>query len=119
MSKKRRYYKIMVAVIVIVLVITPVIYVQANKMIYAQRVTKYLLEDQKYTREEIKSVKGVWGKKLPSFFAVVIFEDEPFVEYVYFAHNRVLQSSHRLMPEGKAKGISLSQLKHYEPANDR
>lgn len=77
-----------------------------------------MLEDRKYSREEIKSVKGVWGKKLPSFFAVVIFEDEPYVEYIYFAHNRVMQFNHRLTPEGKAKRISLTQLKHYEPATD-
>lgn len=80
--------------------------IQVNKIIYAKRVTHYLLEEQGYEKDDIKSVKGVWGFKLPPFCAVVIFTDEPFVEYIYFAHNDVIQFGYRITDEGKEKGIS-------------
>lgn len=114
---KRRVLLIFMAIIIITVVITPVIYVQVNKYKYADRVTSYLLEEEKYSREEIESVKGVWGKKLPSFYTVVIFKDEPYVEYVYFAHNEIMQFDSRLTEEGEEKGVVLSNLKHIVPRN--
>ncbi|WP_438351922.1 DUF3139 domain-containing protein [Paenibacillus sp. FA6] len=115
MNKKIRIIVIIMAILVITLVVTPIIYVQVNKIIYADRVIDYLLEEENYTREEIESVEGVWGIKLPSFYAVVTFKDEPYVEYVYFAHNEVLQFSYRFTAEGKEKGITKSDLKHNDP----
>ncbi|WP_442600702.1 DUF3139 domain-containing protein [Paenibacillus sp. KN14-4R] len=109
-----RKIKIVLGVVLIILVLTPIIYVQANKIIYANRVLNYLIEEKKYSKEEI-SVRGIWGKKLPSFYAIVVFNDEPDVEYVYFAHNNVLQFEYRLTEDGKAKGITQSKLKHYFP----
>ncbi|OAB45254.1 DUF3139 domain-containing protein [Paenibacillus glacialis] len=106
---------IIIVIIITILVVTPIVYVQANKIIYANRVTNYLLEEQKYSREEIESVEGVWGIKLPSFFSVVTFKDEPYVEYIYFAHNEVLQFGYRLTEEGKEEGITESDLKYYDP----
>ncbi|MFC5651134.1 DUF3139 domain-containing protein [Paenibacillus solisilvae] len=78
-------------------------------------VTNYLIEEKGYTAEEIQSVKGVWGIKLPAFYAVVVFKDEPFVEYIYFAHNAVHQFEYRLSDEGKQKGINEADLKHFVP----
>lgn len=98
-----------------ILVITLFVYVQANKMICKNRVTNYLLETQNYSEEEIEVVKGVWGFKLPSFFAVVIFKDEPNVEYVYFAHDEVVQFDPRLKQEGIERGGNIADLKHYVP----
>ncbi|MBD7966718.1 DUF3139 domain-containing protein [Paenibacillus gallinarum] len=115
--KKRRVLLIFMAIIIITVVITPVIYVQVNKYKYADRVTNYLLEEEKYSREEIESVKGVWGKKLPSFYTLVIFKDEPYVEYVYFAHSEIIQFDYRLTEEGEEKGVAKSKLKHYVPHN--
>ncbi|MOA24016.1 hypothetical protein D3C78_1446760 [compost metagenome] len=114
MNKKTKMIVIIMAILT-TLVVTPVTYVQVNKMIYANRVTDYLLEDQKYNRDEIESIEGVWGIKLPSFYAVVTFKDEPYVEYIYFAHNEVLQFSYRLTEEVKGKNIAETELKHYEP----
>lgn len=116
-KKLERVFHILMAIIIITVVITPVIYVQVNKYKYANRVTHYLLKEQEYSSEEIESVKGVWGKKLPSFYTVVIFKDEPDVEYVYFAHNEILQFDYRLTEEGEVKGITKSKLKHYVPIN--
>jgi hypothetical protein len=115
MNTKVRTLVIIIGTLVAILVVTPVVYVQVNKIIYANRVTNYLIVEGKYNREEIASVKGVWGIKLPSFYAVVIFKDEPDVEYVYFAHNEVLQFSYRLTEEGRENGITESELKHYVP----
>lgn len=107
--------KILIIILIVILVITPFVYVQANKIIYKNRVTNYLIESQNYSEEEIEVVKGIWGKMLPSFFAVVIFKDEPYVEYIYFAHDEVLQFDHRLTQEGIERGIIMSELKHYVP----
>ncbi|OAB38630.1 hypothetical protein PMSD_06335 [Paenibacillus macquariensis subsp. defensor] len=106
---------IIIVIIITILVVTPIVYVEVNKNIYVNRVTNYLLEEQKYSREEIESVEGVWGIKLPAFFAVVTFKDEPYVEYIYFAHNEVLQFGYRLTEEGKKEGITESDLKYYVP----
>ncbi|WP_407082956.1 DUF3139 domain-containing protein [Paenibacillus polygoni] len=114
---KRRVLLIFMAIIIITVVLTPITYVQVNKYKYADRVTNYLLEEEKYSREDIESVKGVWGKKLPSFYTLVTFKDEPYVEYVYFAHNEIMQFDYRLTEEGKEKGVTKSKLKHYVPHN--
>ncbi|WP_289136388.1 DUF3139 domain-containing protein [uncultured Brevibacillus sp.] len=99
-------------VIVLVVVLTPFVYVQANKLIYASRVTEHLLEKEKIQPEQIRSVKGEWSKKLPPFCAIVVFADEPEVEYVYFAHNEVIQFGYRLTEEGKKQGLGEQDLKH-------
>ena len=115
MNKKKTVVKFLLSTLLIVLVLTPIGYVQINKIIYANRVTNYLLQEKQLSKEEIQSVKGVWGKKLPSFYSVVTFKDEPYVEYIYFAHREVMQFGYRLTEEGKQAGISESDLKHYEP----
>ena len=47
----------------------PFVYVQVNKMIYAKKVNAYLLEEEHYTQDEIQSVQGIWGVKLPPFMS--------------------------------------------------
>ncbi|SFM45677.1 Protein of unknown function [Paenibacillus sp. 1_12] len=79
---------------------------------FADRVTNYLLNEQHYKKNEIKSVKGIWGVKLPAFYTVVVFENEPYVEYLYFAHNKIMQFSHSVTEEGKQLGITDSELKN-------
>lgn len=116
MNNKAKIIVIIITVLMIILVAVPVVYVQGIKIKYANRVTEYLLEEQKYNKEEIESVKGVWGIKLPAFYAVVIFKDEPEVEYIYFAHHEVMQFDYRLTEEGKLIGIVESDLKHFEKA---
>ncbi|MBD2869062.1 DUF3139 domain-containing protein [Paenibacillus arenilitoris] len=115
MSKTKKFFIVMVLVFAFALVVTPYVYVQINKIVYDDRVTNYLIEEEGYKAEEIRSVKGVWGIKLPPFYAVVVFNDEPFVEYIYFAHNDVLQFGYGISDEGKQKGITEADLKHYVP----
>lgn len=107
--------KIAILVLLVFVFLSPFVYVQANKMIYAKKVNAYLLDEEHYSKDEIQSVKGVWGVKLPPFYVVVVFKDEPEVEYIYFAHNSIMQFEYRLTPEGKARGITRSELKHYIP----
>ncbi|WP_098746698.1 DUF3139 domain-containing protein [Paenibacillus sp. EZ-K15] len=107
--------RIALLVLLVPLLLSPFVYVQANKMIYAKKVNAYLLEEEHHSKDEIKSVKGVWGVKLPPFYVVVVFKDEPDVEYIYFAHNSIMQFEYRLSPEGRARGITRSDLKHYIP----
>jgi hypothetical protein len=114
MSRTKKIVVISVWIIIIGIFITPFIYVQANKVIYKNKVTNYLIEEKGYKKEEIKSVEGVWGVKLPPFYTVVIFENEPYVEYIYFAHNEIMQFEYTLTDEGKQKGITEEGLKNYE-----
>ncbi len=107
--------KIMI-IVLFVLIVSPFLYVQINKIVYDQRVMNYLTDVKRYKNDEIKSVKGVWGIKVPPFYAVVVFADEPLVEYIYFAHNNVKQFSYNINNEGKQKVITVSDLKHYDPS---
>lgn len=101
------------------MILTPFIYEKANKIIYAHRVTTYLTEQKHYAPDEIESVEGVWNVKLPPFLTLVKFKDEPDVEYVYFAHNDVIQFDHRISEEAKKNGKTKSDLKHFAPMDDQ
>lgn len=52
-------------VILIGLVIVPFVSIQANKYIYKNRVTTYLLEEKGFEKKDIESIEGKWGFKLP------------------------------------------------------
>lgn len=119
MSKTKKIVSWTIGITLILLILTPFIYVKANKMIYAHRVTTYLTEQKHYSPDEIESVEGVWSVKLPPFLAVVKFKDEPDVEYIYFAHNDVIQSSHRISEEAQKSGKTKSDLKHFAPTDDQ
>lgn len=100
--------------VVLILILIPFVYVQGNKMAYAEKVRSYLLQEKGYKEEELASVQGVWGIKLPPFYTLVVFKDEPHVEYVYFSHNDVIQFDRRISPEGIRMGITPENLKHAE-----
>ena len=117
MSKKKKIFSIIFCVFIIGLVLTPFLYVQVNKAIYKDRVMDYLTEKKGYEKDGIQSVKGVWGAKLPPFFATVVFENEPYIEYTYFAHNDVIQFEYLITEEGKQKGITENDLINYKPNN--
>lgn len=106
---------IIMSVIAASFVLTPVIYIQANKRIYANRLSRYLVEEKHYRKDEIQSVKGVWGKILPPFYAVAVFKDEPQVEYVYFAHDDIIQFGFRPLGANGGAELKPEDVKHYEP----
>jgi len=100
-------------VLIALIFITPFIYIEINKLIYKNRVMDYLVDEKGYNKEEIKEIKGVWGFKLPPFYSTVTFNDEPTIEYIYFAHNEVLQFKYYSL-NGKPIEDPYN-LKHYEP----
>jgi hypothetical protein len=101
--------------LIALLIITPFVYVQANKLIYAHRVMNYLVHQADFKREEIQSVHGVWSFKAPPFLVVVVFKDDADVEYIYFAHSGVMQYGYRLTEHAINGGIKEANLKHYVP----
>lgn len=101
-------------VFLIVIIILPVLYIQSNKVMFANRVLEYLIEEKGYQKEEIKLIKAVWGKKLPAFYVVVIFKDEENIEYTYFAHGNVRQVEFRTID---GTPVTADELKNYEPFN--
>lgn len=108
----KKSIKILILLLLLFIAI-PTIYVEANKMIYKNRVMEYLVAEKGYNKEEIKEIKGVWGKKLPPFYTTVIFKDEPSIMYSYFAHNDIIQFEYRSL--NNESNIKSSDLKHYEP----
>ncbi|MEK5447211.1 DUF3139 domain-containing protein [Paenibacillus sp. FSL R7-0331] len=100
--------------LVVLILLTPVAYVQVNKILYAKRVSAYLTDTMGYSRKEIASVQGIWSIKAPPFLVRVEFKDEPGVEYTYFAHDGVLQFSYRITPEGRENGFREARLKHVD-----
>lgn len=110
-----RKFKKIVVIFLLLLIFVSFIKVQMTKNVYEERVSNFLLNEQGYDKKEIKFIKVKWGFKLPAFYTIVTFEDEPFVEYIYFAHNGVKQFEYILTEEGKKKGIIESELKHYVP----
>ncbi|CAM4243751.1 DUF3139 domain-containing protein [Paenibacillus typhae] len=115
LSPVRRRVVYVLRVLIVLLLLTPVVYVQVNKILYAKRVSAYLKETKGYTKQEIASVKGIWSIKAPPFLVEVEFRDEPGVEYIYFAHAGVLQFSYSITPEGRENGFREARLKHVDP----
>ena len=103
-----------VAIIVLVIILSRFIYIEVNKNNYENKVTNYLLKEMGYNKSEIASVEGVYGFKLPEFYTIVIFENEPYVAYTYFAHNSVLQFEYEVI-DRKYIGITKKDLKNYDP----
>ncbi|QDH23088.1 DUF3139 domain-containing protein [Saccharibacillus brassicae] len=109
--KKQR---IIAASVLAGLILIPVLYVQANKWIYAHRVTEYLLHEKAYERAEIKSIEGKWGGALPPFYVVVEFVNEPKIVYTYFAHSDVRQVHYQLKGERIGDGVPSMALKNLD-----
>ncbi|MBE1553839.1 hypothetical protein H4683_000913 [Filibacter limicola] len=75
----------------------------------------YLIEEKGFVKEDIESIEGKWGK-LPAFYAIVTFKNEPDVEYTYFAHdNDIFQFSYKITDKGGDEGIVEGNLKNYYP----
>ncbi|ETT81057.1 DUF3139 domain-containing protein [Viridibacillus sp. FSL R5-0477] len=112
-----RKIKKIIAIVLLVLILVSALKIQNIRTTYEERVNSYLLNEQGYEKKEIKSIKTKYNFKMPPFYTIVIFEDEPFVKYCYFAHNegRVKQFDYILTEEAKKIDIDESKLKHYVP----
>ena len=115
MSRTKKVMIVTIVVIFIALVLTPIVAIQANKYIYKNRVSTYLIEEKGFVNEDIELIEGKWGK-LPTFYVNVVFKNEPHVKYTYFAHdNDVYQFSYEISDEGRNVGIVEGNLKNYHP----
>lgn len=56
--------KTILFIFVIIVVITPIFYVQISKHIYKERVLTYLIDEIDYTQANIRKIKGHWGSFL-------------------------------------------------------
>lgn len=101
-------------IFVLVIILARFIYIKANEHIYANRVTDYLVNEMEYDEGEIASVEGVYGFKMPKFYVVVTFTNEPHIEYVYFAHGRVVQFEYQIIDKA-FEGITKEDLRNYDP----
>ncbi|MFD1884726.1 DUF3139 domain-containing protein [Paenibacillus wenxiniae] len=93
---------------------SPFIAVHYQKQVFAERVHTYLIQHEHYKLEEIASVQGVWGIMLPTFYVDVVFTDEPNRVYTYFAHDEVLQHSHRAIDASEPDQTGNSKAQHIE-----
>jgi len=115
MSRTKKNVTIILFVILIGLVILPIVYIQANKYIYKNRVMTHLIEENDFEKEDIESIEGKLGS-LPTFYVIVTFKNEPDVKYIYFAHdNDVFQFDYQITDEGQKEGIKEEDLKNYNP----
>lgn len=92
--------------------------IENTKTEYEKRVTSYLVDEKGYEKKDIKSVDGIYGVKLPPYYVVVVFEDEPYVKYIYYAHDGVNQIEYILKEEAIKININKSELKNYDPLNE-
>ncbi|QFF99298.1 DUF3139 domain-containing protein [Psychrobacillus glaciei] len=92
--------------------------IENTKTEYEKRVTSYLVNEKGYEKKEIKSVEGKYGVKLPPYYVVVVFEDEPYVKYIYYAHDGVNQMEYILTNDAIKLNINKSELKHYYPFSE-
>lgn len=112
MSRLRKFI-LLVAILVIIFVLSPIIYVEANKKIFENRVTEYLVNEKGYHPNDIELVEGVYGFKMPEFYTKVIFKDEPYIEYTYFAHGGVAQFDYEII-DNVYNRITFKELKNYD-----
>ncbi|MFE6166928.1 DUF3139 domain-containing protein [Viridibacillus arvi] len=117
LSKKVKIILFIFLVLICAVFFAAYLKIEITKTEYEKRVTSYLLDEKGYEKKDIKSVDGIYGVKLPPFYVIVVFEDEPYVKYTYFAHNEVHQFEYILTEEAIKKNINKSDLKNYDPLN--
>lgn len=97
------------------IVLCPYCLVQFKKQFYEHEVYDYLIEEIKYTEEDIQSIECQWYLGgLPNDSVDVMFADEPNVVYIYFVHDKehIGQFEHYTI---YGKILPPEQLKHYTP----
>ncbi|MDI2588728.1 DUF3139 domain-containing protein [Psychrobacillus sp. NEAU-3TGS] len=116
MTRAKKIFWVLLVIAIIGIVIVPIVTIQANKHTYKKRVANYLIEEKGYEKENIESIEGKWGIKLPTYYVIVTFQNETYVEYVYFAHdNDIFQFNYKITEEGQQMEIKEEDLINYNP----
>ncbi|MEI4771674.1 DUF3139 domain-containing protein [Psychrobacillus sp. FJAT-51614] len=118
LSKKVIRILIILIVLICVVLFGGYLKIENTKTEYENRVTSYLVDEKGYENKDIKSVDGIYGVKLPPYYVVVVFEDEPYVKYIYFAHDDVKQFEYILTNEAIEMNFNKSKLKNYDPLSE-
>ena len=113
MSRRLRVI-LFIVIVVLALIFARFIYIEVTKSIYKNKVSDYLITEMGYDEDEIAKVEGVYGFKMPEFYVVVVFKNEPYVEYLYVAHGSVSQYEYQFN-DSQYKNLSQDELKNYEP----
>ena len=112
MTKFHKIY-LFITIALIIILLSPFIYLEVNKKLYENKVTDYLTEEQGYNKEDLTSVDGVFVFKTPNFYVTVVFENEPYVEYIYFAYEEVTQFDYEIV-DAAYEGLSKEDLKNLD-----
>ncbi|WP_102029096.1 DUF3139 domain-containing protein [Salirhabdus sp. Marseille-P4669] len=82
---------------------------------YENKVIQYLLEEQGYKEADITLLeeRGTVGS-LPPRYVIVVFQNEPYVEYTYYAHSQVKQASYHITDD-KYVDFTEADLKNIDP----
>ncbi|MFF3099759.1 DUF3139 domain-containing protein [Viridibacillus arvi] len=118
LSKKVKFILFIFLMLIFTVFLAAYLKIEITKTEYEKRVTSYLEDEKGYEKKDIKSVDGIYGVKMPPFYVVVVFEDEPYVKYIYFAHNGVKQIKYILTEEAIKSNINKPDLKNYNPSNE-
>lgn len=118
LSKKVKFILFIFLMLIFTVFLAAYLKIEITKTEYEKRVTSYLVDEKGYEKKDIKSVDGIYGVKMPPFYVVVVFEDEPYVKYIYFAHNGVKQIEYILTEEAIKSNINKPDLKNYNPSNE-
>jgi hypothetical protein len=120
-SKKRKVFFTVcftiISVIMIWFVVSPFFSNKEKELTFLeQKVKNYLLDEKGYTEDEIQSIveKGDIGS-LPTRYVEVVFKNEIYVEYTYFAHHQVKQASYNIRDEEYKDSITEEDLKNLDP----
>jgi hypothetical protein len=120
-SKKRKILYTLcfltISIIIIWFIISPFfINKEKEPTFFEHKVKNYLIDEKGYSEDEIQSIieKGEIGS-IPPRYVVVVFKNEPYVEYTYFAHHQVIQFSYQISDEKYKDTIREEDLKNFDP----
>jgi hypothetical protein len=107
------------ALLLVSIIIVPFLYIQFQIKSLEDDVMNYLIKEKGYSKSDIKSINGRFGKLL-NFLVYVVFEDEPLIMYSYLRDGTQIKQFHyTITEEAQEQGISYdeiseTELKHLE-----
>ena len=103
--------------IVLLLCLTPFVYIQVKKQISLNKVMNYLIEEKGYDESDIFMIESKWTMGIPNYYVKVTFHNEPNVVYLYFVHDLKGQFEYY---DIRGIKVPIDELKNYDPySNNR
>lgn len=98
--------------IVLLLCLTPFVYIQVKKHISLNKVMEYLIEEKGYDESDIFMIESKWTTGIPNYYVKVTFQNEPNIVYLYFAHDIKGQFEYY---DIRGIKVPIRDLKNYDP----